>query len=452
METLLLFVPLLFVVAIFWCAPWSIAGAYVARAKHRSTAEGITFAILLGPLGLIVVACLPTGSAVSGPDPEDPDGRAPRAGRGAAEPGPCPCPRRRAGRPVRRRAAARSDHAAADPPCAGPDDGPGGIDHDAGPGEGRGRQRGHRAGVGPRAAAEAERRWVMLDELTRRIGNIEEKCESLERGNRCWRATAVLSTGILAVIAFCGSGKPGPTKIVEAEVFRLLDSSSRVRAQLAIRPRGGVELVFQDEKGQARLSMGAKEDGSPVIYFFDPGEKARMELAVDAAGEVRQSMYNKAGAYSLGTRVFADDSVSTIIYGADKNPRFGFEVSPDGTSSLSLQHKDQNRRILLQVDSAGISSQRFTDKNGKDRIIASVQQDGSVNQSVHASKGKGAVSISILDDDTVTQTLHNSTGSSQFFFMAMKDGQLASGYLEKDVLTKTYISKEFLQGHKGGDR
>jgi hypothetical protein len=48
------------VVLILWflvCAPF---GAHVARAKGRSIAEGVIFTMFFGPLGLIIVACLPT--------------------------------------------------------------------------------------------------------------------------------------------------------------------------------------------------------------------------------------------------------------------------------------------------------------------------------------------------------------------------------------------------------
>ena len=41
-----------------------MAGGYVAVEKHRHVGEGIAFALLFGPLGLLVVACLPMGDVV----------------------------------------------------------------------------------------------------------------------------------------------------------------------------------------------------------------------------------------------------------------------------------------------------------------------------------------------------------------------------------------------------
>ena len=40
-----------------------LAGLYVADQKHRSLLEGVLFGITLGPLGLILVACLESGQA-----------------------------------------------------------------------------------------------------------------------------------------------------------------------------------------------------------------------------------------------------------------------------------------------------------------------------------------------------------------------------------------------------
>lgn len=35
-------------------------GSYIAETKNRSQMEGVVFGVLFGPLGLIIVACLPT--------------------------------------------------------------------------------------------------------------------------------------------------------------------------------------------------------------------------------------------------------------------------------------------------------------------------------------------------------------------------------------------------------
>jgi len=44
-----------------WCLLFSVLGVYVAYQKGRSALEGFILGILLGPFGLVIVACLPTG-------------------------------------------------------------------------------------------------------------------------------------------------------------------------------------------------------------------------------------------------------------------------------------------------------------------------------------------------------------------------------------------------------
>ena len=54
-------IPELFLVFIFWSI-WPLIGGYVATQKRRSIVEGILLG-LLGPLGVIIEALLPTISA-----------------------------------------------------------------------------------------------------------------------------------------------------------------------------------------------------------------------------------------------------------------------------------------------------------------------------------------------------------------------------------------------------
>jgi len=65
------------VIAFAWCLFWSPWGGYVAEAKGRSVGEGMIFAVFFGPLGLLIVSCLPTLT----PERE----REPAAGRANAD-------------------------------------------------------------------------------------------------------------------------------------------------------------------------------------------------------------------------------------------------------------------------------------------------------------------------------------------------------------------------------
>jgi hypothetical protein len=51
--------------AIWWIAA-IIAGGYVAGQKKRHVVEGLIFGVFFGPLGVLIVACLPEGTKNDG--------------------------------------------------------------------------------------------------------------------------------------------------------------------------------------------------------------------------------------------------------------------------------------------------------------------------------------------------------------------------------------------------
>lgn len=63
---------LIVITALIYVFCFGLFGAYVADAKNRSPFEGVFFALLFGPLGLILVASLPTLEP-----PVEPTGSAP---------------------------------------------------------------------------------------------------------------------------------------------------------------------------------------------------------------------------------------------------------------------------------------------------------------------------------------------------------------------------------------
>jgi hypothetical protein len=64
---------------VFWAVTGTLAvlvfggfGSYVANEKHRHWAEGFIFGAMMGPLGVIAAACLPTLLPRAETDPDDP--------------------------------------------------------------------------------------------------------------------------------------------------------------------------------------------------------------------------------------------------------------------------------------------------------------------------------------------------------------------------------------------
>ena len=68
-------IALIGVLSLVAMALMGFAGTYVSAQKNRPAVEGFIFAALLGPLGMLIVACLPTlmPDPAADEEPEDPE-------------------------------------------------------------------------------------------------------------------------------------------------------------------------------------------------------------------------------------------------------------------------------------------------------------------------------------------------------------------------------------------
>jgi hypothetical protein len=278
----------------------------------------------------------------------------------------------------------------------------------------------------------------VLDELSRRIAKVEKECERLRRVNNRWKWSAFLSISALISAVSCGSGTPDPPKVIEAEAFRLRDSSGKVRAQLAMRPKGGVELVFQDENEEARLAIQSTKDGTPWIGFFDPGEKGRITISVDHDGKASLSVFDKSGNAFTSTSVSGDGNVDSTLCGSDSKPRIGMAVQSDGSASFQIQHKDQKTRMAFGLSTDGSLSQTFLDKTDNQRISVKLNPDGVASQTIYTVSGKGVANTSVAADDAVGHMLMGRTCDSFFIVSIASDGKMVSGFTDKGKPTVLY--------------
>jgi hypothetical protein len=117
---------------------------------------------------------------------------------------------------------------------------------------------------------------------------VEERIARLEQQNRRMKvAVSVIVVAVLGGVLVAGpllprqanAQTPSAPRIVEANEFRLLDESGRVRGRFAV-DKDGPGLAFGDENGKLRAALRVDKDG-PLLLFNDKNEKLRAVLAMD---------------------------------------------------------------------------------------------------------------------------------------------------------------------------
>ena len=105
--------------------------------------------------------------------------------------------------------------------------------------------------------------------------DINTRLEKLERENRRIKKIGIVAAVVVSTVILGGQAKTN--KVVEANEFRLVDSSGKVRADLTM--MSGPELSFYDDHGTVVAYISTTPD--PGLYLGEPGTK---EMAVIRAG------------------------------------------------------------------------------------------------------------------------------------------------------------------------
>ncbi len=108
--------------------------------------------------------------------------------------------------------------------------------------------------------------------------NLIERVEALERENRRWKRTALAAAALLIAAAVVGMSAP-PTKTLDLELLRIVDSHGKARAILGMSEEGPA-LSLLDEKGRLRANLGLEKNG-PSLDLLDTAETPRAQLTVD---------------------------------------------------------------------------------------------------------------------------------------------------------------------------
>jgi hypothetical protein len=107
---------------------------------------------------------------------------------------------------------------------------------------------------------------------------ILSRLAAVESAQRRWRRFALAAAATALGAAIVGMSAP-PTRVVEAQVIRVLDASGKTRMILAA-GEDGPSVALLDEKGRLRANLGVSRDG-PSLDLLDQSESPRAQLTVD---------------------------------------------------------------------------------------------------------------------------------------------------------------------------
>lgn len=96
--------------------------------------------------------------------------------------------------------------------------------------------------------------------------------------------------------------KEAPTKIIEANKFRLVDGEGRIRGGMFLKADGSPQMTLLDEKGMARIALVIPPNDTPGLLLLDAQEKVRATFALASAGP-GMTMSDDAGNVRIGLTV-----------------------------------------------------------------------------------------------------------------------------------------------------
>jgi hypothetical protein len=174
------------------------------------------------------------------------------------------------------------------------------------------------------------------------------RVERLEQQNRRLKRLGAGVLFLAAPVVLLGQRQLG-TRTIQAEEFRVLDSTGATRATLGVED-GAVHLSFWDVEGAHRLLIYQEEDESGLVAL-DTTQSARFSLFAD------------------------DDEVQLSFNGPDDRERIQLSEDRNG-SGLFLGSSENQSQIGLFLFQDGESYLRFRDSDGTLRMRLEHIEDG----------------------------------------------------------------------------
>lgn len=141
---------------------------------------------------------------------------------------------------------------------------------------------------------------IPSNELVESVRNLEHQVRAL---NKRFRAMCMICFGLLVITILGRSGfselafasaEPETEQKIRARAFELLDSKDRVVASLSCGKRGeSAALMFTDQEGLPRASIGYAQNGISTMSLFDAKGRIRLGQLIDDKGQPATFMYNE---------------------------------------------------------------------------------------------------------------------------------------------------------------
>jgi hypothetical protein len=196
----------------------------------------------------------------------------------------------------------------------------------------------------------------VIEALTQRVDRLERKSRHLK-----WWAIAatvvliaivVVDVPVVAfgVVWFKGIGEHRPLTALSSISFR--DEARRDRLFVGVekgsRPPS---MVFRDQEGRARLSMGLDPDGGVGLSLIDRNGKTRGLFELDAKGDVGLHLMDSSANLRCGVGLLADGTIVQSFRDA-KGLRIGVDLSEEGNTGIAIFDPDGKLRLRLGVAAA----------------------------------------------------------------------------------------------------
>ena len=209
----------------------------------------------------------------------------------------------------------------------------------------------------------------------------EERIDKLERENRWMKRGCLIALTAVSVVLLLSLGPrvtgrafaqdAGGPRIVEASMFRLIDSRGRSRGGLIAEGDTGVSLDLFDERGHVRVSLSLEPTNQTLSFWDKQGDK-RLALSVvkDVAGIALNDERGKPRA-CLGLN--EDGPKLQLIDGSQKVRANIFCGADD--AGFSLYDGRGTARAGMGVVNAG-PAVTLNDGRGTTRVALTLFKDG----------------------------------------------------------------------------